>query len=52
MITRIQPKEVYRNNNIQEAKTRKESRQAFKGIPPEIINVSIIDLATAILPRT
>ena len=27
-------------------------KQSFKGIPPEIINVSIIDLATAILPRT
>lgn len=25
---------------------------SFKGIPPEIINISIIDLATAILPRT
>ena len=53
MITHIQPTEVYRrNNNIRETNKNAGSQQSFKGIPPEIINVSIIDLATAILPRT
>ncbi len=52
MITQIQPTEVYKKSNIQAAKPQDTQRQSFKGIPPEIINVSIIDLATAILPRT
>lgn len=54
MINKIQQTEVYknRNTNIQAPKSSEKNQTAFKGIPPEIINVSIIDLATAILPRT
>ena len=52
MITQINKTEVYKKSNIQPAVSKSQDRQSFKGIPPEIINVSIIDLATAILPRT
>ena len=56
MINDIRNSEVYRNTytNIRAAKrdNNNSSQPAFKGIPPEIINVSVIDLATAILPRT
>ncbi len=58
MITQIKQTEVYKKSNIQPAKSSRtlymphSDKQSFKGIPPEIINVSIIDLATAILPRT
>lgn len=58
MITQIKQTEVYKKSNIQPAKSPRtlympySDKQSFKGIPPEIINVSIIDLATAILPRT
>lgn len=45
--------EVYNKSNKQQAAPKdNKARAAFKGIPPDIINVSIIDLATAILPRT
>lgn len=48
--------EVYRRNvndyRVSDGRQQSASGVAFKGIPPEIINVSIIDLATAILPRT
>lgn len=54
MINKIQQTEVYKNKDltIQTPKSDEKSQTAFKGIPPEIINVSVIDLATAILPRT
>lgn len=54
MINRITTTEVYnrKNTNIQPAKSNLRENPSFKGIPPEIINVSIIDLLTAILPRT
>lgn len=48
----IQKSEVYKRNSIDHSKNQGKTQAAFKGIPPEIINVSIIDLATAILPRT
>lgn len=44
--------EVYNRSNKQQAASEHKSHAAFKGIPPDIINISIIDLATAILPRT
>lgn len=54
MINRITTTEVYNTNNtnIRPAKSARKEAPSFKGIPPEIINVSIIDLLTAILPRT
>ena len=48
----IHKSEVYNRKAVINQNKDGKANATFKGIPPEIINVSIIDLATAILPRT
>lgn len=48
----IHKSEVYNRKAVINQNKDGKVNATFKGIPPEIINVSIIDLATAILPRT